>query len=157
MANRAGASVNYGDVIWMEPWSESKSLLQACVCALLGPILCGPTNCGPPGSCGLGFPRQELWSGLPFPSPGDLPHPGTEHASPESADGFSTTGATWEALRPFSKEERLWKPTEYFVNTSLFSCFFCFFLFNSVILFWQCQWLWNCFHFMAQTLMKWIG
>ena len=24
----------------------------------------------------MGFPRQEYWSGLPFPSPGDLPHPG---------------------------------------------------------------------------------
>ena len=28
------------------------------------------------------FPRQEHWSGLPFPSPGDLPHPGIEPASP---------------------------------------------------------------------------
>ena len=26
----------------------------------------------------MGFPRQEFWSGLPFPSPGDLPHPGIE-------------------------------------------------------------------------------
>ena len=26
----------------------------------------------------MGFPRQEYWSGLPFPSPGDLPDPGTE-------------------------------------------------------------------------------
>ena len=24
----------------------------------------------------MGFPRQEYWSGLPFPSPGDLPYPG---------------------------------------------------------------------------------
>ena len=29
------------------------------------------------------FPRQDYWSGLPFPSPGDLPNPGIEHASPE--------------------------------------------------------------------------
>ena len=28
------------------------------------------------------FSRQEYWSELPFPSPGDLPHPGTEHGSP---------------------------------------------------------------------------
>ena len=28
------------------------------------------------------FPRQEYWSGLPFPSPGDLPIPGTEPGSP---------------------------------------------------------------------------
>ena len=26
----------------------------------------------------MGFPRQEYWSGLPFPPPGDLPDPGTE-------------------------------------------------------------------------------
>ena len=30
----------------------------------------------------MGFPRQEYWSGLPFPSPGDLPDPGTEPTSP---------------------------------------------------------------------------
>ena len=30
----------------------------------------------------LGFPRQEYWSGLPFPSPGDLPNPGIEPRSP---------------------------------------------------------------------------
>ena len=30
----------------------------------------------------LGFSRQEYWSGLPFPSPGDLPHPGIEPRSP---------------------------------------------------------------------------
>ena len=30
----------------------------------------------------MGFPRQEHWSGLPFPSPGDLPNPGTEPRSP---------------------------------------------------------------------------
>ena len=29
-----------------------------------------------------GFPRQEYWSGLPFPSPGDLPDPGIEPQSP---------------------------------------------------------------------------
>ena len=28
------------------------------------------------------FSRQEYWTGLPFPSPGDLPHPGTEPRSP---------------------------------------------------------------------------
>ena len=30
----------------------------------------------------MGFPRQEYWSGLPFPSPGDLPNPGIETGSP---------------------------------------------------------------------------
>jgi len=38
-----------------------------------------------------GFPRQEHWSGLPFPSPGDLPNPGIELASLALAGGFFTT------------------------------------------------------------------
>ena len=40
------------------------------------------------------FYRQEYWSGLPFPSPGDLPDPGIEPASlvsPALAGGFFTT------------------------------------------------------------------
>ena len=32
----------------------------------------------------MGFPRQEYWSGLPFPSPGDLPNPGIKPGSPVS-------------------------------------------------------------------------
>ena len=35
----------------------------------------------------MGFSRQEYWSGMPFPSPGDLPDPGSEPGSP-----------TWQAL-----------------------------------------------------------
>ena len=38
----------------------------------------------------MGFPRQEDWSGLPFPTPGDLPDPGTEPASPALVGGFFT-------------------------------------------------------------------
>ena len=36
------------------------------------------------------FPRQEYWSGLPLPSPGDIPHPGMEPMSPALAGGFFT-------------------------------------------------------------------
>ena len=42
----------------------------------------------------MGFSRQENWSGLPFPTQGDLPNPGTElksPASPAMAGGFFTT------------------------------------------------------------------
>jgi len=45
---------------------------------------------GPPGSSVLGFPRQEYWSGLPFPSPGDLPNPGIGLASLALPGRFST-------------------------------------------------------------------
>ena len=43
----------------------------------------------------MGFPWQEYWSGLPFPSLGDLPDPGMELTSPVSsalAGGFFTSG-----------------------------------------------------------------
>ena len=39
----------------------------------------------------VGFSRQEYWSGLPFPSPGDLPNPGIEPGSPVlQADSLPT-------------------------------------------------------------------
>ena len=50
-------------------------------------------------SLSTGFSRQDYWSGLPCPSPGDLPNPGTEPASllsPVLADVFFTTRAIWE-------------------------------------------------------------
>ena len=62
-------------------------------------------------SLSMGFSRQEYWSGLPFPSPGDCPYPGIEPASlssPASAGGFFTTSATWEAQEP--QGESNWSP-----------------------------------------------
>jgi len=47
------------------------------------------------------FSRQEYWSGLPCPPPGDLPDPGMEPTSlisPTLEGRFFTTSATWEAL-----------------------------------------------------------
>ena len=38
----------------------------------------------------MGFPRQEYWSGLPIPSPGDLSDPGVEPKSPALEDRFFT-------------------------------------------------------------------
>ena len=38
----------------------------------------------------MGFPRQEHWSGLQFPSPGDLSNPGVETSSPALAGQFFT-------------------------------------------------------------------
>ena len=39
----------------------------------------------------MGFPVEEYWSGLSFPSPGDLPDSGTESASPALSGRFFTT------------------------------------------------------------------
>ena len=73
-----------------------------CVCVrakLFQPCL---TLCNPMVTCqsplSMGFSRQECWSGLPFPPPGDLP-PGIKSESlmsPALAGGFFTTSATWE-------------------------------------------------------------
>ena len=40
----------------------------------------------------IGFSRQEYWSGLPFPPPGDLPNPGMKPKSPALAGRFFTAG-----------------------------------------------------------------
>ena len=47
-------------------------------------LFCDPMDCSPTGSTVHGVPRQEYWSGLPFPSPGDLPVTETEPELPES-------------------------------------------------------------------------
>ena len=57
----------------------------------------------------MGFSRQECWSGLPCPPPGDLPDPGIEPASPAVpalAGSFFLTSATWEACRHISSLEK---------------------------------------------------
>ena len=53
-------------------------------------------------SLSMKFSRQEYWSWLTCPPPGDLPDPGIKPASfvsPALAGGFFTISATWEALR----------------------------------------------------------
>ena len=65
---------------------ESAKSLQSC------PTLCDPMDCSPPGSSVHGgFSKQEYWSGLPCPPPGDLPDPGIKPKflmSPALAGGY---------------------------------------------------------------------
>ena len=49
-------------------------------------------------SLSMGFSRQGYWTGLPFPSLGDLPDPVIEHGSPNITGGCFTLWATREAL-----------------------------------------------------------
>ena len=51
---------------------------RCCLVAKLCPTLCNPMDCSSQAPLSLGFPRQEYWSRLPFPSPGDLPGPRIE-------------------------------------------------------------------------------
>ena len=69
--------------------------LQSC------PTLCDPWTVARQAPLCMGFSRQEYWSGLPCPPPGDLPSPGikpTYLMSPLLADGLFTTSAIWEAI-----------------------------------------------------------
>ena len=51
--------------------------------------LCNLMDCSPPDSLSMGFSRQEYWSGLPCPSPEDIPDPGIESMSSAlQADSF---------------------------------------------------------------------
>ena len=61
----------------------------------------------------MGFFRQEYWSELPCPPPGDLPNPGIEHEylmSLTLAGKFFTTSATWESHSIGSSPQFLWWP-----------------------------------------------
>ena len=83
-------------------WDSTKFVMHACVrshfsCCKLFVIL-WTVACQ--ASLSMGFSRLEYWSGLPDPSPGDLPNPGIKPASlisPALAGGFFITNVTWEA------------------------------------------------------------
>ena len=68
------------------------------------PTLLQPHGLQPTRLLCPGFPRQELRSGLPFPSPEDLPNPGIELASPALASEFFTTELP---VKPNSKLQML--------------------------------------------------
>ena len=60
-----------------------------------------PTTVARQAFLSMEFSRQECWSGLPFPTPGNLPNPGVEPASlgsPELADRFFTTVPPGKAI-----------------------------------------------------------
>ena len=77
-------------MVW---WYTHVQLLQSCLTAW---------TVAHQAPLSMGFSRQEYWSELPFPPPGDLPNPGIELVSlvsPALAGGFFTISMTWEAHR----------------------------------------------------------
>ena len=73
-------------------------------------ILCSFDTVAHQAPLPMRFSRQEYWSGLPCPHPGDPPDPGIEPTSlmsPALAGGFFTSSATWKAL---------WKSTGQFLH-----------------------------------------
>ena len=70
------------------------------LCAVLSPSVVPdslPWTVACQAPLSLEFSRQEYWSGLPCPPPGDLPDPGIEPVSPARVGEFFTTSITWEA------------------------------------------------------------
>ena len=64
--------------------SENK-VSQSCL------TVCDPWTVAHQAPPSMGFSRQEYWTGLPFPSPGDLPDPGIEPGSPAlEANGLTS-------------------------------------------------------------------
>ena len=57
-------------------------IYTCCLVAKPCVTLCHPVDAAHQSPLSMGFPRQEYWSGLPFPSPGDLSNPGIEPGSP---------------------------------------------------------------------------
>ena len=89
---------------WLIKWHvfiirvSHRVFLQPWLCAQSYPTLCNPIDCvACQAPLSMGFSRQEYWSGLPFPPPGDIPDPGIDPKSPALAGRFFTIWATKEA------------------------------------------------------------
>ena len=85
-----------------------KSIVPMCMLSLFSRVwfFVTPWTVAYQAPLSMGFSRQEYWSGLPCPPPGDLPDPGIEPTSlmsPSLADGFFTASTTWETLRAIPK------------------------------------------------------
>ena len=79
---------------WLNAHEGEGEVTQSCL------TLCNPVDYSLPGFSSMGFSRQEYWSGLPFPSAGDLPDPGIEPGSPTLEVDALTSGSWWWSGRP---------------------------------------------------------
>ena len=74
--------------------------LRVCVCSVAQSCLtlATPWTVAHQAPLSMGFSRQEYWSGLLCPTPGDLPNPGVAPWFAALVGGFLTTSVTWGAL-----------------------------------------------------------
>ena len=63
-------------------------------------ILATPWTVSCQAHLSMGFPRQECWNGLPFPSPGNLPNPGIKPMSAASPASASVAGRFFTTVPP---------------------------------------------------------
>ncbi|CAI9157714.1 unnamed protein product [Rangifer tarandus platyrhynchus] len=102
-------------------------LVHVCVCLVLSHVHIFGTPCTitHQAPLSMGFPQQEYWAGLPFPSPADLPDSGIELSSPAlQVDSLPLSQgkahkliAYKQILRPHS---RLWLLSLHIILTGLF-------------------------------------
>ena len=76
-----------------------------CVCVCVG-LSATPWTVAHQAPLSMGFPRQRYWSGLPFPTAGDLPDPRIKPMSPVSPE----LQAHSLPVEPFGKPIYMWKP-----------------------------------------------
>ena len=96
-----------GSVLSRRDWGEGRVtpkgrplILLSCVLSRVQ-LFVTPWTIARQAPLSVGSSRQEYWSGLPCPPPGDLPNPGIEPASPTSpvlTGGFFYHSISWEAL-----------------------------------------------------------
>ena len=72
-------------------WQHRAGIEDVRICSVVSDSLVTPWTVARQDPLSVGFSRQEYWSGLPFPPPGHLPHPGIKPTSPALAGGFFTT------------------------------------------------------------------
>ena len=75
-------------------WERVCVCVCVCVCSVMSWLIATPWTVAHQAPLSMGFSRHEYWSGLPFPSSGDLPDPGLEPVSfafLSLASGFFTT------------------------------------------------------------------
>ena len=106
-----GESHGQRSLVGYSPAATAKSL-QSCL------TLCDPTDVAHQAHLSVGFSRQEYWSGLPCPSPGNLPDPGIE-PTPALKGVFFTTNVTWEAV---SCDKPSWKRIEKIIYMYMYAC-----------------------------------
>ena len=101
LINWAGWTMACGTVVSAHthrPQVVTGATPSPCVCVLSHAwLFASPWTVAWQAPLSMGCPRQEYWSGLPRPSPGDLPDPGIEPTSPALAGGFFYHWAIREA------------------------------------------------------------
>ena len=89
---------------WVSEWVKSLSLVR---------LFATPWTVAHQALPSMGFSEQQYWNGLPFSSPGDLPHPGIEPVSPAfQADALTSEPPGRGRVKAEEREKRQMKSTE---------------------------------------------